>query len=122
VWPASPGAVVTGIATGPWAPGLAAGPPSDSLPWVWAGPEGELRGLAVEPLYKSMPAAARRDPRLHALLALVDGIRAGDDELRAVAVRELRARLGTGRPAASRRAATLSMRGQDGKKGQRVHG
>lgn len=122
VWPASPGPVVTGIATGPWAPGLPDAPPAENLPWIWADPAGDLRGLAVEPLYKSMPAAARRDPRLHALLALVDGIRAGDEQLRASAVRALRVRLGTERAAAVRRTATPATRGSDGKKGQRVHG
>lgn len=122
VWPAAPGAVVTGVVTGPWAPGLGSPFPDAALPWVWAGNEGDVRGLAVEPLYKSMPAAARRDQRLHALLALVDAIRAGDEQLRALAVRELRMRLGTDRPAGARRPATLSARGQDGKKGQRVHG
>jgi hypothetical protein len=44
---------------------------------VWPDPEGDVRGYAIEPLHKSAPAAARRDPRLHELLALVDALREG---------------------------------------------
>jgi len=116
VWPAAPGAVAAGMATGPWAPGIEDAPASDALPWVWPDLQGGLRGQAVEPLYKSMPAAARRDSRLHLLLAFVDGIRAGNREQREWAVDALRACLGTADMAATPR------RGQDGKKGQRVHG
>jgi hypothetical protein len=44
-------------------------------------------------LYKSVPLAARRDPRLYELLALVDAIRGEDEEIRELAVGELRMRL-----------------------------
>lgn len=44
---------------------------------VWPDPEGDVRGESIEPLYKSVPFAARRDPKLHAGLALVDAIRGG---------------------------------------------
>lgn len=122
VWPAAPGAVTTGTATGPWAPGLEDAPEGDGLPWVWPDAQGGVRGQAVEPLYKSMPAAARRDGRLHLLLAFVDGIRAGNHDQRAWAVGALRACLGTSRAAPTRGNAATVNRGHDGKKGQRVHG
>jgi hypothetical protein len=122
VWPAAPGPVTMGIATGPWAPGVEDAPPVDGLPWVWPDAQGGLRGQALEPLYKSMPVAARRDGRLHVLLAFVDGIRAGNHEQRAWAVEALRTCLGTSRAASTRSAVAIVRRGHDGKKGQRVHG
>jgi hypothetical protein len=55
-----------------------------------------VRGVEFSPLYKSVPRAARRDPRLYELLSLVDAIRGGAPETREHAERELRLRL-TGR-------------------------
>jgi len=66
---------------------------SQEPPPVWPDASGEVRGLEFAPLYKSVPQAARRDPRLYELLALVDAIRGGDMQQRIVAVRELRERL-----------------------------
>jgi hypothetical protein len=43
---------------------------------VWPFPEGEHRGVTLEPLYKSAPAALR-DPFLYELLALIDALREG---------------------------------------------
>jgi hypothetical protein len=62
-----------------------------ALPPVWPDPKGAVRGLAFSPLYKSVPEAARRDPKLHELLALVDAIRDGRAREREIAVRELTA-------------------------------
>ena len=45
---------------------------------VWPWKNGEHRGLAVEPLFRSVPDAAQRDERLYAYLALVDAIRLGN--------------------------------------------
>ena len=67
-----------------------AGPPP-----VWPDTEGDVRGYGFSPLYRSVPFAARRDPRLYELLALVDAIRGGAAAARAAAIRELRTRLGT---------------------------
>jgi hypothetical protein len=52
-------------------------PPRDELPPVWPWREGGTRGIALEPLYRTAPAAALRDPILYGLLALVDVIRDG---------------------------------------------
>jgi hypothetical protein len=60
---------------------------------VWPDPHGEVRGVAVEPLYESVPRAARRDAALYELLALVDAIRIGRARERQLAETELRARL-----------------------------
>ena len=36
-----------------------------------------MRGVTFEPLHKSAPAAARKDPALYELLALIDAVRDG---------------------------------------------
>lgn len=62
-------------------------------PPVWPDSEGTVRGLEFSPLYKNVPAAARRDPKLYELLALVDAIRDGRARERDIAIRELSARI-----------------------------
>jgi len=44
---------------------------------VWPWPDGDTRGIALEPLDKTAPIAALRDPVLYEFLALVDAIRDG---------------------------------------------
>lgn len=44
---------------------------------VWPHPEGNLRGAALEPIYKIVPEVARNDPKFHAMMALIDAIRIG---------------------------------------------
>jgi hypothetical protein len=63
-------------------------------PPVWPYSEGQVRGYAFSPLYRSVPEAAARDPKLYELLALLDAIRDGRARERDLAVAELRARLG----------------------------
>ncbi len=63
------------------------------LPPVWPHPTGPLRGVAFSPLYKNVPQAALRDPKLYELLALVDAIREGRAREREIAIRELTARI-----------------------------
>jgi hypothetical protein len=69
----------------------AAPPLSDRLaplsgpPPVWPHPGGRTRGIALEPLHPSAPAAAVGDPTLHARFALVDALRMGDARLRRAA-------------------------------------
>jgi hypothetical protein len=62
-------------------------------PPVWPYAEGSARGVELSPLYKTVPAAAQRDPKLYELLALVDALRDGRAREREIAVRELTARL-----------------------------
>ena len=61
----------------------------DEPPPVWPDPEGKVRGYALSPLYRSVPKAAGRDPRLYELLALVDAVRDGRARERELAVKEL---------------------------------
>jgi hypothetical protein len=60
---------------------------------VWPDPTGEVRGYEFRPLFRSVPAAARRDGELYILLALVDAIRGGAARERNIAVKELTRRL-----------------------------
>ena len=62
-------------------------------PPVWPDPEGEVRGESFSPLYKSAPKAAKNDPKLYELLALVDAIRGGRAREREIAKKELQKRL-----------------------------
>jgi hypothetical protein len=94
VFPVHRGGIVRGIPTA-----HAASPLKEQLaesfdpPPVWPHPEGTVRGLEFSQLYKNVPAAARRDPKLYELLALVDAIRDGRAREREIAVRELTARI-----------------------------
>lgn len=66
---------------------------TDAPPPVWPDPHGEVRGAAVEPLYRSVPQAARLDRALYELLTLVDAIRIGRARERKLAESILRSRL-----------------------------
>ena len=61
-------------------------------PPVWPDPEGKVRGESFSPLYKSAPVAAKNDPELYQLLALVDAIRGGRAREREIAKKELKKR------------------------------
>lgn len=94
VFPAKRGAVTRGLPTAHAAPPLKGriAASSDMVP-VWPDPEGQVRGEELRPLYRSVPGAARRDPALYELLALVDAIRGGRARERSLAAEELRRRL-----------------------------
>lgn len=68
------------------------------LPPVWPDPDGDVRGLAFSPLYKSAPAASRADSVLYELLALVDCIRAGRAREKNWAIKELSNRINNNVP------------------------
>lgn len=72
---------------------------SETLPPVWPDPQGEVRGISVEPLHPKAPTAARLDPEFYELLALVDALRLGNAREKALAEKELHRRfmLGEGR-------------------------
>ncbi len=86
VFPAKPGAMVRGIPTAHAAPVLAGQLLSggDDI-HVWEDAKGSAKGQRVEPLFKSVPVAVRRDPELYAMLALVDAIRLGQERETALA-------------------------------------
>ena len=62
-------------------------------PPVWPDADGDVEGIEFSPLYKSVPFAAKRDPRLYELLALVDVLRAGNCRGPSRVLQALRARL-----------------------------
>jgi hypothetical protein len=91
--PARLGAPTRGMPTAWAAPPLSERISGEDLPPVWPDPRGTTRGLAVEPLHEAVPRAARADPWLYELLALIDGVRLGDARVRGEAVQLLQARL-----------------------------
>ncbi len=89
-----PGAITHGMPTAHAATPLSSLINSgDALPPVWPDPDGEIRGYELKPLYKSVPKAARNDPFLYELLALVDALRAGRVREKKLAAEILRKRL-----------------------------
>lgn len=78
VFPVKPGPVVRGVPTAHSAPVLLGRLLSGgNQVFVWADAEGEAVGERIEPLFRSVPDAARGDRRLYDMLALVDSIRLG---------------------------------------------
>ena len=63
-------------------------PGSEPVP-VWPYAEGQQRGISLDPLYKTVPIAASRDPRLYQYLALADALRDGRVQKRKLAEQEL---------------------------------
>lgn len=93
-FPAEHGQVTRGVPTSFAVPPLKNEISSgDELPPVWPWRDGETRGVGLEPLYRTAPAAALRDPVLYELLALVDAIRDGRARERKIAEKELVSRL-----------------------------
>ena len=90
MFPAVRGGVTRGVLTSYAAPPLdrqiSSGP---DLPPVWPFAMGKHRGVSLEPLYKTVPLAARADPHLYELLALLDALRDGRARERSLAEREI---------------------------------
>ena len=90
MFPAIHGGVTRGMLTSYAAPPLnrqiSSGP---DLPPVWPYAMGKHRGVSLEPLHKTVPLAARADPRLYELLALLDALRDGRARERNLAEREI---------------------------------
>jgi DNA-binding Lrp family transcriptional regulator len=93
-FPAHLSEVTRGMPTAWAAPAMAGRIESGGqLPPVWPDPEGRVQGAGVEPLYRSVPLAARNDGALYDLLTLVDAVRIGRTRERRIAERELFKRL-----------------------------
>jgi hypothetical protein len=58
---------------------------SDEPPPVWPYSKGSHRGIALQPLYPSVPDAAERDPQLYETLTMFDAIRIGAAREREIA-------------------------------------
>jgi hypothetical protein len=93
-FPASTGSTTRGIPTGYAAPPLRdVIVQPDELPPVWPQPDGPTRGIALYPLYPTVPGAAARDERLYECLTLFDALRAGAAREREMAQQLLSERL-----------------------------
>ncbi len=95
-FPVQLGAYTRGIATG-YAASIFENiilPGDDPIP-VWPYAEGDQRGLALEPLYRSVPQslAEHPDPLFYEFLVLIDAIRAGRVRERNIAIRLLKEKL-----------------------------
>lgn len=94
VFPIEPGAVCRGLPTAHSAPPLAKKiiyQDSDRL--VWPDDKGTVRGQSIQPLYPSVPAAARKDPALYEFLALIDALRIGRAREQKMATLEISKRI-----------------------------
>jgi predicted transcriptional regulator len=76
VFPAVPGTMVTGMPTAHSQQYFKARFDAD-LDYVWPDENGSSRGLALTPLHKGVPQAARKDETLYEWLAAIDILRAG---------------------------------------------
>lgn len=94
VFPAKRGEVTRGMLTSYAAPPLSAEIKGGSdPPPVWPSLDGAHRGVSIEPLYKTVPIAARRDPILYEILALLDALRDGRAREKRLAEERLISRL-----------------------------
>jgi len=94
VFPAQRGEATRGVPTAYAAPPLSSQIiDNGDLPPVWPDAEGSVRGVTLEPLHKAAPKAARKDPALYQMLALIDALRDGRARERQLAEKELSARL-----------------------------
>jgi hypothetical protein len=85
-FPATFGAATRGVPTAYAAPPLVTlVSQPDELPPVWPDPSGDRRGMALYPLYPTVPRAARADPALYECLALFDALRSGAARERQIA-------------------------------------
>jgi DNA-binding MarR family transcriptional regulator len=90
--PAKAGEFELGLPTANAAPILSDKLTGGADPMVMPLAHGPVRGRAVPPLHPHAPRAASLDPRLHALLALIDAFRVGrarDRQAAAARLREL---------------------------------
>lgn len=89
VFPQVPGSMVTGIATAHSYPFYKKHFKSE-MNYVWPDENGDMRGLAIQPLYKNVVMAVKQDEKLYMLLASIDIIRVGRTRELKVAIEELR--------------------------------
>lgn len=76
VFPQMPGTIVTGIPTAHSQEFFKEKFVSE-IDYVWPDEDGNVRGLAILPLYKGVTNAVSHDKELHKLLAAIDIIRVG---------------------------------------------
>jgi hypothetical protein len=98
VFYATRGGLAGGMPTATWAPSLRNkfDHPAGALPCVWSlqgASTGAVQGESVDPIYPTVPEAARQDLLVYELLALVDVVRVGGRSDRERATRLLEQRV-----------------------------
>jgi hypothetical protein len=66
---------------------------SDNNAYVWASPQGKIKGLGIKPLFHSVPEVVTQDTQFYEMLCLVDGLRIGKVREQELAALELQKRL-----------------------------
>jgi hypothetical protein len=66
--------------------------PNEPMP-VWPFKNGSVRGVALYPLYPTVPETANQNPALYELLVLFDAVRSGSNRERALAIKMLEERI-----------------------------
>ena len=89
VFPQHPGTLVRGIATAHSHPYIKEQLLSNEN-YVWADINGDMIGLAIEPLYKKQIEAVGQDDVFYKLLALVDVLRVGRNREKTIAINHLK--------------------------------
>lgn len=89
VFPALPGSLVNGLYTA-HSHAFMQQHFTSELNYVWPEPRGGVRGLSIETFYKDQIKAARKDPALYLMLALIDVIRVGRVREKQIAMKELK--------------------------------
>lgn len=92
-FPQRPGAIVRGMPTAHSAPPLSSLLSSSTTVYVWPDTEGIARGETIEPLYPSVPKAAKQDQNFYELVSLVDALRVGKSRERTLAATEIEKRV-----------------------------
>jgi hypothetical protein len=92
-FPQRPGAIVRGMPTAHSAPPLSGLLSSSTTVYVWPDTEGIARGETIEPLYPSVPKAAKQDQQFYELVSLVDALRVGKSRERTLAATEIEKRV-----------------------------
>jgi hypothetical protein len=88
VFPQLPGRLVTGVPTAHSHPFFIKKLVSD-MNYVWPDPDGSVKGLAIQPLHRSVTKAIQKDDLLYRLLASIDIIRVGNTRELKLALQEL---------------------------------
>lgn len=91
VFPVRPAEITRGIPTSFAAPVLAGKLMSGGdIIYVWPDAYGNRKGQSVDPLFKSVPKAVKKDPLLYEYLALIDAVRMGNSREARLAIEMLR--------------------------------
>jgi hypothetical protein len=93
IFPQRPGSIVRGMPTAHSAPPLSKSIKQTGSIYVWPDIDGTVCGETIEPLYPTVPKAAKMDRAFYELSALVDAIRIGKTREYHNAVAELEKRI-----------------------------